>query len=567
MIRRIVTSPFTFCVLIFAVGGLYWLYDLNANNSATYPMSEQPYSTTYVSSTQCQSCHPGHYESWRRTYHSTMTAIPSTKTVKAPIEENTTVKFYGIDTKFEKVDGNYFVELPFLDGQVRRFPIVYTIGSRRMQQYAIQDGTKIYRIPVFYSIERQRWMHINNAFFRKSAFGMGAFLQGYSLWNPNCIFCHNTRPNPEYNLKTDQFQSHVAETGIACEECHGPGEVHTRVNHNPIRRYYAEFKGDEDRTIQHANKLDKTKSVQVCGQCHGQRVPEPLTRIAQIMTKGDPYVPSANLFEYYKPIEPTVVAPSSELFPLRFWNDNSPRLTAYELQGILESKCFQMSSDMNCQSCHNTHGGDPKGMINPEMRTNAACTGCHEKYRNDDAIVKHTKHKVATTTCYSCHMPDVVYGVMTLHPTHLIRNPDPTRTVNFNMPNECNLCHLEKSVNWSIAEYRRLWNKQLPSGDSTFDEPEIVRGFGVGDAVYRTILLDRAKKSDLKGFEDIYSAGLDDEFYIVNTFATDALEARYHQSFPLPSDWKSFLAGQNITSHDLDQLKTKRTDVAFEFGE
>jgi hypothetical protein len=164
-------------------------------------------------------------------------------------------------------------------------------------------------------------------------------------------------------------------------------------------------------------------------------------------------------------------------------------------------------------------------------------------------------------------MPDVVYGVMTLHPTHLIRNPDPTRTVNFNMPNECNLCHLEKSVNWSIAQYRRFWKKDLLSGDSTFDEPEIVRGFAAGDAVYRAILLDRAKKSDLKGFEDIYGAGLDDDFYIVNTFATDALEARYHQSFPLPSDWKAFLANQNITSHDLDRLKTNRSDEAFEFGE
>jgi hypothetical protein len=144
MIRKIVTSPITFCLLIFLFAGLYWWYDLNANSSAAYPMSQQPYATNYVSSAQCQVCHPKHYESWRRTYHSTMTAIPSVQTVKAPIEEATTVKFYGIDTKFENVNGNYFVELPFLDGQVRRFPIMYTIGSRRMQQFAIQEGTKIY---------------------------------------------------------------------------------------------------------------------------------------------------------------------------------------------------------------------------------------------------------------------------------------------------------------------------------------------------------------------------------------------------------------------------------------
>ena len=188
------------------------------------------------------------------------------------------------------------------------------------------------------------------------------------------------------------------------------------------RRFVYQSYQPVDHTIQHAKKLEKLKSVQICGQCHGQRLPEPLDRIEQLMTTGDPYVPGTDLFAYYKPIEQTDQVGSYNLYRLRFWKDGSPRLTAFELQGLMNSKCFQMSDNLTCETCHNSHGGDPKGMINPEMRTNAACTQCHEKYKSQEEVQKHTKHKPSSTTCYSCHMPEVVYGVMTIHPTHLIRN-------------------------------------------------------------------------------------------------------------------------------------------------
>src|SRR5262249_4931589 len=157
------------------------------------------------------------------------------------------------------------------------------------------------------------------------------FLQGYSIWNLNCIFCHNTRPQPGYNQTQKSFDSHVAETGIACEECHAPGQTHVQVNTNPLRRYISEYLQSRDLTIENPKKMDSLRSVQVCGQCHGQRLPQPLDRIGELMATGDPFVPGANLFEFYKPIAHTDQLPSYKLFHLRFWRDGSPRLTAYEL--------------------------------------------------------------------------------------------------------------------------------------------------------------------------------------------------------------------------------------------
>ena len=74
---------------------------------------------------------------------------------------------------------------------------------------------------------------------------------------------------------------------------------------------------------------------------------------------------------------------------VRSWADGSPRLTAYEYQGILNSPCFlkgEPGNRINCNSCHTMHGGDVKGQITDEMRTNVACTQCHTELRDEHPL-------------------------------------------------------------------------------------------------------------------------------------------------------------------------------------
>ncbi len=90
--------------------------------------------------------------------------------------------------------------------------------------------------------------------------------------------------------------------------------------------------------------------------------------------------------------------------------------------------------------------------------------------------------------CYNCHMPSIVYGVMSAHRTHDITIPRPEETVRFDKPNACNQCHLDWSVNRAIAASQRLWpNAFIDSkiGDKRFDEPEGQRALFAGDAVMR----------------------------------------------------------------------------------
>ena len=72
---------------------------------------------------------------------------------------------------------------------------------------------------------------------RGRVYGGGVFDRHVTRWNDNCVFCHNVAPNPGRDPATGAFETTVAELGIACEACHGPGAEHARANADPSRRY------------------------------------------------------------------------------------------------------------------------------------------------------------------------------------------------------------------------------------------------------------------------------------------------------------------------------------------
>src|SRR4029453_8777589 len=235
---------------------------------------------------------------------------------------------------------------------------------------------------------------------------------------------------------------------------------------------------------------------------HGQRVPEPLGRIEELLTRGDPFNAGEDLANFYRPVTQETVLKSAHgdvSFAPRLWANGSPRLSAYEYQGILRSACYtqgKVGERINCLNCHSMHGGDPKGLVTEETRGNAPCLKCHQQLNAGAAGEAHSRHAdvAAAPRCYDCHMPKVVYGVMTFHPSHDITVPAPQLTAAQGVPNACNQCHLDKSGNWAIGQPRRLWPDRYkgrpPSGDAVFDLPEGPRALFMGDAVTRALAAD-----------------------------------------------------------------------------
>ncbi|MEO6390911.1 MAG: cytochrome c3 family protein [Pyrinomonadaceae bacterium] len=489
----------------------------------------------YIDSSKCLACHEGHYASWRRTYHSRMTQTAETVTVQGDFTTNNTLEYLGVKARMERRPDGFFATFSYPDGRTETNKIERTVGSRRMEQYLIKEAGQYTRLPLAYDLVNRRWISLNGSFFHADSTD---YQQHRAQWDSNCVFCHNVKAQPNMDFGTRTFKTEVAELGIACGACHGQTAKHIDEANSWLSRFSWWRDPSASRSVIHPEKLSAERSLMMCGHCHGQRVPEPLDRIRQIMGPGDPYNAGDDLSALYRPVQrDTVLGDFS--FANRFWNNGSPRLTAYEYQGILRSACYMRGKPehkISCLSCHSMHDGDPKGMILPVNRTNTACLECHQKFSDGAALAQHTGHGAASTgsSCYSCHMPRVVYGVMSFHPTHDISIPRPDLTVTRSVPNACNLCHLDRSVNWAIESSRRLWPAQFaaaqPAKDPMFNEAEGPRMLFAGDALTRAMAAEAMSGGGAVNHDPNWTGpflleAFNDNYPIVRYFAANGLAA------------------------------------------
>lgn len=450
----------------------------------------------YLTSDGCASCHRNRLASWQRTFHRTMTQTASEQAVRAPFDGRTLDWLGVLSIPRRTSEGGFEIETSHpATGEHQRFPVAMTVGSRRMQQYVTRMGDRHVRLPVAYSIAEQRWFHLSEAFFHADG---EPFHANTTVWDLNCIFCHNVKARPGLDLSSRvaadlgppaKIAASVAEQGIACEACHGPGGEHARRMRSPLRRVAFDWSGAADPTIVHPARLDPRRSTQVCGHCHGQRVPVVPEQIREILSTGDPFTPGEDLGRYFAPVTAETRVGDYSFAP-RFWADGSPRLTAYEYQGLLRSRCFT-EGEMSCLSCHAMHAGDPHGQLRPDRPGDAMCTQCHSAGYAGEPLAAHTHHapESAGSRCTACHMPPVVYGIMSWHPTHEIVSPDPRRAAGFRMPDACTLCHAGRSRRWAAEQTETWWpGAQRGGGPRELpEEPEMARALFAGDVVYRTL--------------------------------------------------------------------------------
>ncbi len=484
----------------------------------------------YIPSQDCKVCHEDHFASWSRTHHSKMTQDIKPETVQGDFEKNNTLEYLGVTARMVRSGDKFWMNFKYPDGRIENNEIFRTVGSRRVEQYVTRRNGQYFRLPVAYDIERNRWMSLNGSFFYPDG---DNFNQHVAQWDTNCVFCHNVKAQPNFNFNTRMAATEVAELGIACGACHGQGAEHADMASSPLTRAMWHLNDKAKTGIVNPLKLDSDRAMMICGHCHGQRVPEPTDRIREIMTKGDPFDAGEVLSEYYTPVgHETKIGTVS--FANRFWPDGSPRLTAYEYQGVTGSKCFtegEPGNRISCNSCHAMHSGDIKGQITEEKRTNIACTQCHTQLAAEPALSQHTKHLAEGkgSSCYSCHMPEVVSGIMAFHKTHKITIPEPKLTLEQSVPNACNQCHVDKSANWTVDQAKALWPDHYGSlersTDKQFDQPESVRGLFAGDALTRAMMADAMRKHGEASWYSplLAEAFAGDNYPIVRFFAANGL--------------------------------------------
>lgn len=112
--------------------------------------------------------------------------------------------------------------------------------------------------------------------------------------------------------------------------------------------------------------------------------------------------------------------------------------------------------DIQCIDCHDPHtaGAGPGAPDQPVHL--AACLGCHPAIAPD-----HARHPAGVATCLDCHMPRIVQGISAFVRTHRISSPTDPAMLAIAAPNACNLCHLDRSLQWTIDRIEEKWGRRL----------------------------------------------------------------------------------------------------------
>ena len=448
----------------------------------------------YVSSKACVECHADEHASWRGSYHRTMTQAVTPETMAAPAKK-TVLTSRGREFRFipdgdrflaETVDPEWDADhfrsglIDYVPGEktpyVRR-QIVMSTGSHHYQTFWVNgtNGNLLWRLPWVYHIEMQRWMPSQDTFIMPPR-----NLRVVQSWHNNCIPCHAVAGKEEVGV-SGFINTQVAELGIACEACHGPGAEH--VAHQTKLRDAAEVSSEIDTTIVNPARLAHERSSEVCGQCHG------MLDFKGRKEHGMRFRPGQILGEVFPPIrfEEEAVKATPDLAD-SFWNDGTMRVAGRDFSGLERSACYE-EGEISCISCHSLHRyEEASDQLAPEMRTDQACLQCHEDFGAD--ISAHTHHAAESTgsRCTNCHMPHTTLGLLKAIRSHRIDIPTTAMTAEHGRPNACVLCHVDKPMPW-VDERLVAWYGHSPSEvELPGDVPPAVALMLSGDAVQRAVL-------------------------------------------------------------------------------
>jgi hypothetical protein len=448
-----------------------------ASRAAEANRPVQVQSQHYVSSTECRSCHPREYASWIDSYHHSMTQLATPDTVMGPFD----VKL-GSSPEYTlgRSERAFYVDIAQQPGgRAERHPVTLVTGSHHMQIYWYETGhdRSLGQLPFAFLRADQRWVPRSSIFLEPPR---APQTPTEGRWNASCIACHTTLGQPRID-SNGAFDTQVAEFGIACEACHGPGEEHIAQNRSPLARYRRHLGGGDDPSVVQPKKLTHERASYVCGQCHATWLFNGPPSMREWNEHGTAYRPGGDpppsvwlLQPSHANVDPRIaslVARERSYVDGQFWSDGVMRVSGREFNGMVDSPCY-VRGDLSCSSCHAMHqrADDPRpaatwrvDQLAVGMDGDRACLQCHGALAG--SLEQHTHHPAASdgSRCYNCHMAYTSYGLLKALRSHRIDVPSAATTLDTGRPNACNLCHLDKSIGWTAARLSEWYGAASPS--------------------------------------------------------------------------------------------------------
>lgn len=495
MYRKWLVALVTSAMLLGAGGFVAWYFELLSvrEELGVGPRLEGPDATysnilpaDYVGPDACAKCHPKQHHRWSSHPHRFMNQLAHAGSIKGDFDNHIWNVRPGYSVTFSSKAGEYFIAIERPGQQRTRYRVTRTVGSRFVQYYiGVQtEGpepksdpryTTEHKMPFGYWFRMKRWLpaeyfDIGEDREEKLAANDSLYVSGVDnthrmlSYIDNCVHCHNTYPHayrifqkslrgfPEAVLAPDlkalsaalsdkinvaanadafadmpyklDVNKDLVTVGISCESCHHGGREHALDKKDivffPSNPYLSVKSRTETRPF--TGKRDNPATSQgICAQCHSATIAE---------------------------------------------HPNGARIrNSAEAADLFEGSCL---TQIRCTNCHEPHTpGVPSGWTDPPKHLDA-CMNCHEKYSEDAQIAAHTRHDAkANVNCMDCHMPRITQGIDEVSRTHRISLPVEGSMISKGAPNACNLCHLDKSVRWTLDELKRGWGKTITPFDNT----------------------------------------------------------------------------------------------------
>jgi hypothetical protein len=325
----------------------------------------------YVGDPACGECHQDRFNTYEKTAHNLTSQLANKSSILGTFAPGTNTMITANPNLTFQMDqkGDEFFQSAIWtspdDGPPRtrteRLDLVIGSGGKG-QTYLYWRDNQLFQLPVGYSTVFHRWI-ISPGYIDGQADFERAVI-------PRCLECHATYfdaavPDPEINIyDTTNFV-----LGISCERCHGPGRQHVVAYKNPGASHAAG-------SIVNPAKLSAARQADVCAQCHGGQ--------------GDRFLAPAFSYLPGQPLQNYI-----DLGPL----DSTKDVDVHGKQGklLMKSKCYQMSSGLNCSTCHDVH---------QQQRDLAAmsqhCLACHKV---EPSPTHATIGEPINQNCIDCHMP------------------------------------------------------------------------------------------------------------------------------------------------------------------
>jgi cytochrome c-type biogenesis protein CcmH/NrfG len=307
----------------------------------------------YVGAASCASCHEKNYQSQQTSRHG-RTFVPTSELDKVALPGHPVPDPFanGVVHAIERKDHKIQVESRVKDASFRAL-IDYALGSgdRGLTLVGHDESGTSYEVRLSAYEKGTCWDvttgHERTPTNPSSYLGLPISVDRVR----HCLQCHTT----DARAAIERVGATVADHGIGCERCHGPGGNHVLAVANKF----------SDPAIGRPQYLSATQQVHLCGECHSPR-------------GGAAADPPKSI------------------------------IVRFQATTLVKSRCFTESQGtFSCLTCHNPHRDAETSTAYYE----AKCLSCH-----GPASAEATASKIESRTpcpvnpakdCLKCHMPIV----------------------------------------------------------------------------------------------------------------------------------------------------------------